>query len=135
MIDLGLVRRGRASSAWVAPLMISGLTARCNHGEPSGRVSCTNQGRRERGSLMVGIQAIKNYLVALGPDHPLVRVALSARARVKNFRLSFDRDVIRISKGGRVMLLARCEYTLVPFMIDSFGSYFDTIEPKRVGDE
>lgn len=74
------------------------------------------------------MQRIKDYLVGLGPDHPMVHSALWVHARSHGFGLKFADDRYRIHKSGREMVLNKAQYVQVPVMLECFDLFFSTIE-------
>jgi FkbM family methyltransferase len=73
------------------------------------------------------IQRIKDWLVSLGPDNALVKMALSLHARRQGFQLEFGDGRIAISKGHRRMLLSRHQYNLVPISLEDYDHFFEWI--------
>jgi FkbM family methyltransferase len=74
------------------------------------------------------VQRIKDYLVGLGPDHPLVHSALWLHARGRGFGLKFADGRYQLEKSGREMVLGKAQYVQVPVMLESFELFFDSIE-------
>jgi FkbM family methyltransferase len=74
------------------------------------------------------MQRIKDYLVGLGPDHPLVHAALRLHARRRGFGMKFTDGRYHIVKSGREMLLGKAQYVQVPVMLECFGLFFNTLE-------
>lgn len=74
------------------------------------------------------MQRIKDYLVSLGPDHPLVHSALWLHGRMHGFRISFPPDKIGLRKSGREVLLSKAQYVQVPITMEIFDVFFDTLE-------
>ena len=80
------------------------------------------------------LQAIKDYLVGLGPDSRLTQTALSLQARRLGFRLDFsDGKRIWLEKGNRRLALARRDLTFVPIMMQVNQLFFDSIQPTIIG--
>jgi FkbM family methyltransferase len=76
------------------------------------------------------LQALKHYLVRLGPDSRLTQTALSLDARRRGFRLDFgDPTRIWLEKGNRRLALARRDHTFVPIMMEVMDLFFDSIQP------
>jgi FkbM family methyltransferase len=78
------------------------------------------------------LQRIKDRLVALGPDHVAVKFALKLHAHRRGFRLEFADATIGMAFRNSKMLLDKRQFTLVPFMIDSFQNFFRWIQPVVV---
>jgi len=72
-------------------------------------------------------QRVKDWLVGLGPDNALVKVALSLHARRQGVHLDFERGRIGIRKGHRRMLLKKHQFTLVPIMLEDYDHFFGWI--------
>jgi FkbM family methyltransferase len=79
------------------------------------------------------LQAVKDYLVGLGPDSRLTQTALTLQARRLGFKLDFsDRTRIWLEKGNRRLALARRDLTFVPIMMQVIDLFFDSIQPSVV---
>ncbi|WP_324667128.1 FkbM family methyltransferase [Mycobacterium canetti] len=78
------------------------------------------------------MQFIKDYLVRLGPDHVLVRIALRLNARLHGFKIAYPNDCIALCKGDREMILGKAQYVQVPWMMGCYDLYFNTIEGESV---
>jgi len=79
------------------------------------------------------MQVIKDLLVRLGPDSALVQAALCRHARKQSFNLAFERDQIRISRNGQLLILSKALFVQVPFMMENFDFYFKTMESTLDG--
>jgi FkbM family methyltransferase len=77
-------------------------------------------------------QRIKNYLVALGPDHWAVQLALRASGRRSGWRLHFDETSIHMRRSGQELVLAKKEFIYVPMMFWYSQFFFDTMTPDRL---
>jgi hypothetical protein len=76
-------------------------------------------------------QAIKDWLVGFGPQHPLVQLALRLHGLKQGYRIGFDNARILIKKKHRTMVLSHKNYIHVPMSLKLFDFYFDTVEPKE----
>ncbi len=76
------------------------------------------------------MQAIKNYLVNLGPRNVLVQNALRIHARRKGFQVKFPASGIQISRKDCRLVLNDQQYVQVPLMMECFDLFFETIKPQ-----
>jgi FkbM family methyltransferase len=76
-------------------------------------------------------QRIKNRLVALGPDHVAVQLALRAAGLRRGWHVRFDDTSIHLRRGGRELILAKKEFIYVPMMFWYSQFFFDTMIPER----
>jgi FkbM family methyltransferase len=74
------------------------------------------------------IQQVKTYLVKLGPESLLVRLALKFHCRRNGFVTQFLDKKITIRRGVREMILADKDFYLVPFTLNCFDQMFEDIE-------
>lgn len=81
------------------------------------------------------VQCTKDRLVALGPGHWLVRLALRLHGMIHGFRVAFGEGKITIKKAKRTIVLCSKDYTLAPIMMEDFNSFFQKIEAKPSGDQ
>jgi FkbM family methyltransferase len=79
------------------------------------------------------VQHAKNRLVALGPGHRLVRLALRLHGIRHGYRVAFGEGKIAIKKATRTMILRDRDYTLIPIMMEDFDSFFEKIDAKPSG--
>lgn len=77
--------------------------------------------------VAVLLQWAKQNLVSRGPGSALVRMALSVHARRRGFKLRFSKDSISLRKGQREMLLNKAQFVEVPWAMQFYDAYFDTI--------
>jgi len=82
--------------------------------------------------MSTGIQLIKDFLVRLGPDSPLVHAALKAHARRRSFEIRYSADCIILRKSGHEMVLGKAQYIQVPQMMELFDFYFNTVESQNI---
>jgi FkbM family methyltransferase len=75
--------------------------------------------------LLVG-----DYLVRLGAESWLFQAVHRIRGRLRGFRIETSEDCIFIMKGSRVAILRRGEFMFVPFMLECYDLYFDTMEAE-----
>ncbi len=80
-------------------------------------------------------QRIKEWLVSLGPDNPLVKLALTLHGRLHHYRITFLPNGIKIAKNPRAILVRHEHYLLVPMIEQEFDHYFHTIASKPGGEE
>ena len=79
------------------------------------------------------LQALKDYLVGLGPDNRLTQIALSLHARRLGFKVDFsDSTRIWLEKDNRRLALARRDLTFVPIMMECMNVFFDSIQSTVV---
>jgi hypothetical protein len=78
-------------------------------------------------------QIVKDWLVALGPRHFLVRGSLMLHAQAHGFRVRFTDDTVAIEKGGKTVVMRQSDFTLVPIMIEMFDQVVATVEPGDSG--
>lgn len=81
------------------------------------------------------MQLLKVFLVRLGPDNYLTRLALQIAGILRRFKISFSSDQVVIAKCGQKMILPKSQYVQVPMMMDLYDLYFDTIASERVGEK
>jgi FkbM family methyltransferase len=79
------------------------------------------------------MQAVKNFLVRLGPDNAFVRWALQLHGRKRGFRIQFSEEHIALKRDTRELWLSKDQYVQVPWMIDWYDFYFKTIESIEHG--
>ena len=80
------------------------------------------------------IQQVKTYLVELGPNSPLVRLALKLHCRRNGFAARFLDKRIMIRRGAREMILSEKDFYLIPFALNCFDQTFRDIEPTATED-
>lgn len=78
------------------------------------------------------MQAVKDFLVSLGPDNMLVKAALRLHARRSGYGIEFADNCINIQKGKRKMVLGKSQYVQVPIMLECYDLFFNTIEGDLV---
>jgi FkbM family methyltransferase len=78
-------------------------------------------------------QRLKDYLVELGPENPVLRVALSLHGRRNGFRIHFEPGKVEIGRDHEKMVLPQKEITQVPIMMECFDEFFNTFEPATRG--
>ena len=79
------------------------------------------------------MQLIKDYLVRLGPDNSLVRIALRLHARRRGYEIEFANGAIMLRKTGTEMVLSKEQYVQVPIMMECYDLFFNTIEGETCG--
>ena len=79
------------------------------------------------------IQRIKDYLVALGPKNPIVRVAVRLHARRNGFAITFSDNSIAIERKNRRIVVGNKDLYLVPITMECFDQCFGDVIPKREG--
>lgn len=72
-------------------------------------------------------QRVKDWLVGLGPDSQLVKMALALHARRQGAQLRFEDGRIGIRKGRRQMFLNQHQFNLVPIMLEDYDHFFEWI--------
>jgi FkbM family methyltransferase len=77
-------------------------------------------------------QRLKNRLVALGPDHVAVQLALRAAGLRRGWRVRFDEGSIHLLRDNRELVLAKKEFIYVPMMFWYSEFFFDTMTPDRL---
>lgn len=78
------------------------------------------------------VQSVKDYLVRLGPDNPLVRTALRLHARTHGYEVEFANSCVIIHKDRRELVLGKAQYVQVPIMMECFDLFFNTIDGETV---
>ncbi len=73
-------------------------------------------------------QKIKNFLVRQGPGSVLVHAALRLQARRQGFRIKFQNKQITLIRENRTVRLSYDQYVQVPWMMEFFDFFFETIE-------
>jgi len=79
--------------------------------------------------VTMGFQNLKSFLVALGPENPILRTTLRAHGRLHGFTLHFSKSTVSIQKQNREMILSSTQYVQIPIMMECYELFFDTIEP------
>ncbi len=77
------------------------------------------------------VQSVKNCLVKLGPQNPLVRTALRMHAGQRGFHLHFGDAAIAIQRDTRRMILHEQQFVQVPIMLECFDLFFTTIRARQ----
>lgn len=77
-------------------------------------------------------QSVKDYLVRLGPKNALVRMALRLEARRRGYGAEFGDGCIKLSKAHRKVVLSYGQYVQVPWMLEYFDFFFDTLDGESV---
>lgn len=75
-------------------------------------------------------QRIKNRLIEMGPESPVLRLALSLHGRRNGFRIHFQPGKVEIQRGNQTMVLPKKEVTQVPILMECFDQFFGTFEPQ-----
>jgi FkbM family methyltransferase len=78
------------------------------------------------------MQAIKDYLVRLRSDNPLVQTALRLHAFKHGFRIGFANNCISLRKADRELVLNKAQYVQVPIMMECFDQFFDSVEGLNI---
>jgi FkbM family methyltransferase len=81
---------------------------------------------------VAAVQFVKNYLVKLGPNNPIVQTALRIHAKRRGFRLRFSPSTIDIKRENRSLLLNHQQFIQVPIMMECFDLFFATIRATPV---
>lgn len=79
------------------------------------------------------IQRIKDSLVKRGPKSILVRAALRAHGLRHGYVVTFPNGTIRVRKDEREIILSHAQFVTVPWMLECYNVYFDTIEAQTIG--
>jgi FkbM family methyltransferase len=74
----------------------------------------------------------RERLLRLGPDHPLLRLAIRLQALAHGFRVSQSADQLVLSKGTRRMLLPLSHYPEIPYAVHVWDLFFATVEPAVI---
>lgn len=78
------------------------------------------------------LDRLKSWLVSLGPDHPLLRLAFQAQARRRGCTVQFARDAIEIRHGRDRIRLAPHDYAQVPLVTLDPEAYFRDVDVPAV---
>jgi FkbM family methyltransferase len=78
-----------------------------------------------------GIQSLKNGLVRMGPNSSLVRLLLSANARLRGFSLRFTGERILLQRGNQLLYLAPASFVEIPVIMECFDQIFNSVEPHQ----
>ena len=77
-------------------------------------------------------QKLKDFLVMLGPDNPIMHAVLKIHARRAGFQIDFA-SAIAIDRGSSRMLLRKSQFMFVPFIMEVYDQCFADFEPKSTG--
>ncbi len=80
------------------------------------------------------MQAVKDYLVRQGPESRLMRAALRLNARLRGFQVLFQEGYILVRQGTREVILRTEQYVTVPFIMENYRVYFETLVPAIAAD-
>ena len=74
-------------------------------------------------------QKLKDFLVIMGQDNPMVHAVLKIHARRAGFHIDID-STIAIERRSSRMLLKKSHFMFVPFMMEVYDQCFADFEPK-----
>ncbi len=79
-------------------------------------------------------ESLREFLLKLGPTHPLLRSAIRLQARASGFKVASSEQQLVVSKGARRMLLPINHYAIVPSVVHMWDLLFDTVAPETQGE-